>query len=232
MRAPSQSPPRAVQLAQFREDHANKATISDGEGLLEVRLGTHRAASDGVRWRESFVPRSDVRFRPYCAVLKRVAVKMWTTSSSAPSARILSSMAIVSPFLIFGNLRHASAPAGGSDMGFLKKAASDPKPSRSPGAGNGTTRSQHPRVNIDRDVEHVLIEAISLERGLASPIRSSEMRARNSLGPTRTIECSRHWSRRWDKFAWPFRGAGPKAILSGRTSDRPSQRRLAEVQLL
>src|SRR4029077_1240578 len=34
------------------------------------------------------------QLRPYCAVLKRVAVKMWTNSSSAPSAAILSSIGI------------------------------------------------------------------------------------------------------------------------------------------
>src|SRR6476646_7055323 len=34
------------------------------------------------------------QWRPYCAVLKRVAAKMWTNSNSAPSAAILSSIGI------------------------------------------------------------------------------------------------------------------------------------------
>src|SRR6185369_13143193 len=36
--------------------------------------------------------------RPYCAVLKRVAVKMCTKSSTAPSVRIFSSTGISTPF--------------------------------------------------------------------------------------------------------------------------------------
>src|SRR4030095_5784101 len=37
--------------------------------------------------------------RPYCWVLKRVAVKMWTNSRSATSARILSAIGIRLPLL-------------------------------------------------------------------------------------------------------------------------------------
>ena len=73
------------------------ARRSRSGSLLEIGLRAHQPAGHRVGRRKRFVARADVPLAAILRVLNRVAAKMWTNSSSAPSARILSSTGIVIP---------------------------------------------------------------------------------------------------------------------------------------